>query len=201
MKLRALAVAVLVLVAAAPARAEEAAYRVVPGKSKLTFKAFRDGWFSSLGHDHTIGARDFAGAVRFDAARPEASSVTFTVQTKTLEVLDPGVDADDKKEIDASLKGEDLLDVEKHPDIRFASKAVKRAAGERYLVRGDLTLHGATKEIEFPVDVKPEGAELKASGKIEVKQTDFGLKPVSVGLGAVKVKDVVLLEFEVVARR
>jgi polyisoprenoid-binding protein YceI len=206
MKLGALAVAVLVLVAAAPARADEATYRVVPEKSKLTFKAFRDGWFSSLGHDHVLGGRDFDGAVRFDPVKFEASSVTLSVRTNTLEVLDPGVDADDKKEIDATLKGDEVLDAAKYPEIRFVSTSVRRdpkIAG-RYLVKGDLTLHGVTKAIEFPVEAKESEASaqgLRATGKIELKTSDYGMKPYGVGLGAVKVKDGVVLEFEVVAAR
>ena len=60
-------------------------------------------------------------------------------------------------------------------------------------VEGDLTLHGTTRPLRFSVKVK-DGV---FSGKVPVTQTQFGIKPVSIAGGAVKVKDIVDIEFEV----
>ncbi len=202
---------------AGAARANEPAakrFSISLADSKLTFKAYRDGWFSSLGHDHTIAARDFAGAVAFDAAKPEASSVTITVSTAALEVLDPGVDAKDKAEIAKTLKSDEVLDVGRFPEMRFKSTAVRARAREggsststttarlELEVSGDLTLRGRTRSIKFELTLEPPAAKgsLKAEGTIAVNQSDFGMKPYGVGLGAVKVKDQVELEFSVVAK-
>ncbi len=188
---------------------DPARYRFGPAESKLTFKAFRDGWFSSLGHDHTLAARDFEGAIALGpAGRLEASAVTVTVKTATLEVLDPGVDARDKAEVAEAMKSSEVLDVKKFPEIVFRSTAVKvvrRDAAEVELeVSGDLALHGKTRAIKFPLILSPPaaapGEPLKAKGTIKIDQTDFGITPYGVGLGAVKVKDRVELDFEVLAR-
>ena len=50
-----------------------------------------------------------------------------------------------------------------------------------------------------PVAVKIDGATLTAAGKFSIKQTDFGIKPISVG-GVVKVKDELTITFTITAR-
>jgi polyisoprenoid-binding protein YceI len=189
----------------ASARAEALTYPVSPTASSLTFKAFKEGWLSSLGHDHTIAGREFSGAVRLDPARVEASSVTFTVKTASLEVLDPSADASDRAKIAKTLRGAEVLDVERFPEIRFASTAVRvleRQPGGRLRVEvaGDLTLHGATRAISFPAFLDPPAPSgLRASGTIGLEGSAFGIEPYGVGLGAVKVKDHVELDFSIVA--
>jgi polyisoprenoid-binding protein YceI len=194
--------------AACAAEGGAARYGIAPGAdTTLVFKAYRDGWFSSLGHDHTLAGREFKGVVVFDPVRPEASSVTLTVATARLEVLDPGVGEDDKAEIAKTLKSEDVLDVSRFPEIRFASTAVRVTAREPggklgLELTGDLTLHGRTRSIRFAVALEPPRGEgpLRASGTIALDQSDFGMSPYGVGLGAVKVKDRVELDFVVTAR-
>jgi polyisoprenoid-binding protein YceI len=203
-----IALVALVFLLGARANADAPAYAVDPAGSTLTFKAYKEGWFSSLGHDHTIAGREFAGAVRFDPARVEASSVTLTVKTASLDVLDPSADASDKAKIAKTLKGGEVLDVEKFPEIRFASSAVsiaERQPGGRLkvAVKGDLTLHGVTRAVEFAAFVEPPAGSgpLKATGTIGLDGSGFGIEPYGVGLGAVKVKDHVELEFSIVARQ
>ncbi len=58
---------------------------------------------------------------------------------------------------------------------------------------GTLDLHGASKEIVLEVTGGPEHYH----GATKLKQTDFGIKPISMGGGSIKVKDELELEFEV----
>jgi polyisoprenoid-binding protein YceI len=67
-------------------------------------------------------------------------------------------------------------------------------------VTGTLTLHGVEGGIGLPVRVVVSGDTLRASGTFSLRQTDHGMKPVSVG-GVVKVKDEVSIEFTIVAAR
>src|SRR6185295_8940437 len=89
---RSLWLAAIFAIGAGAALGADRRLEVDPSRSTLTFKAYKDGWFSSLGHDHTIAARGFAGAVLLGGTL-EASSVTLTVDTRTLDVLDPAADA------------------------------------------------------------------------------------------------------------
>jgi polyisoprenoid-binding protein YceI len=70
------------------------------------------------------------------------------------------------------------------------------ASADSYQVIGDLKLHGITREITIPVVFS--GGVYKAS--VHLKQTDFGITPVKVAGGAVRVKDEIDVGFEIVAR-
>jgi hypothetical protein len=56
-----------------------------------------------------------------------------------------------------------------------------------------LQLHGASRELSFDVTGGPDHYQ----GKTKLKQTDFGIQPVSVAGGTVKVKDELELDFDV----
>jgi polyisoprenoid-binding protein YceI len=58
-----------------------------------------------------------------------------------------------------------------------------------------LTLHGVSKPVS--VEVRHEGEAY--TGSTRLKQTDFGIQPVSVAGGAVKVKDEVEISFKIYA--
>ena len=86
---------------------------------------------------------DFAGVVAIDAARPEASTVQFTIRTSSIDTKEPKRDAD--------LKSPNFFDAEKNPEIRFVSRKVVPRSDTKYDVTGDLTMHGVTKQITLPV--------------------------------------------------
>jgi hypothetical protein len=46
-----------------------------------------------------------------------------------------------------------------------------------------------------------QGSTLRASGEFSMRQSDFGIKLVSVAGGAIKLKDELTFSFEVAARR
>src|SRR5258705_415429 len=60
----------------------------------------------------------------------------------------------------------------------------------------DLTLHGET----HPVEATVNGGNGRYTGAAKFKQTEFGIKPVSVAGGSVKVKDELRIEFEITAK-
>src|SRR5207253_1277809 len=66
-------------------------------------------------------------------------------------------------------------------------------------VAGTLTLHQIARPIRVPVHADLDADTLTASGRFQVKQTDHGIKPVSVG-GVVNVKDALDISFTIVAR-
>jgi hypothetical protein len=77
-------------------------------------------------------------------------------------------------------------------DIEFRSNSVQPAAdGSRLSVQGDLTLVGQTCPIAFDLLV---GAEDKLSGRVVLKQSDWGIKPYSALFGALQVADDVVVD-------
>ena len=66
---------------------------------------------------------------------------------------------------------------------------------------GKLNLHGVEKPITLPVRILLENTRLTVQGELFIAQTDFGIKPVKVAGGTVKVKDRVKVSFTIVAER
>ncbi len=159
-----------------------------PDKSTITVHVGKAGLFSGFGHTHTISAP--VARVALDS---KSKTAAITVLTKEMKVTDTEVSEKDRAEIQATMLGAKVLDAQKFPEIRFTSTRIEEIAPGRFRVAGKLELHGVRKELDFPVAGTPE----HYSGKTRFKQTDFGIQPVSVAGGAVKVKDEVEIDFDI----
>lgn len=182
--------AVWLLCFALPAQGQEKA--IDTDRSVLTVRVFKSGLFAFVAHDHTIKAPVATGM--FDEQSPR---VQLTVQSATLKVMDSDVSEKDRAEIQTNMSGPKVLDTQKFPEIRFQSTSVDSRGADKWLVHGDLTLHGQTRPVA--VEVRRENGRYFGSGTL--KQTDFGITPITIGAGAVKVKDQIRIEFEVVGRQ
>jgi polyisoprenoid-binding protein YceI len=160
-------------------------------RSTMTVRVFKSGLFSFAGDDHEIQAPITAGSVD-----EEKRSVEIAVDAKKLKVLDPKLSEGKRTQVQQKMLSADVLDPDRYPEIRFQSTGVQPKGNEGLVVNGNLTLHGQTR----PVVVNVTGKSPHYRGKATVKQTDFGMKPVTVGGGTVKVKDEVEIEFDIVVQ-
>ena len=169
-------------------------------KSEFKIFVYKAGIASSFAHDHVMSVEKFKGQVVYDENTPSKSSVYIRVEAKSLKVLDPKVKKSDRAKIKKSMDSDEVLNIKKYPNITFQSSKVevKKASGLLLKVTGKLTLHGKTKTISFPVKVTKKGGKLTASGKFKLRQTEFGMTPYSAYLGAVKVKDVIDVQFNII---
>ncbi|HEY7402509.1 MAG TPA: YceI family protein [Candidatus Angelobacter sp.] len=161
-----------------------------PRQSAITIKVFKSGLFSGFAHDHVILAP--IARIEIDTQRPSAE---ITVITKEMKVTDPDVSDKDRAEIQSTMLGPKVLDQEKFPEIHFKSTRIEQTAPEHYRVTGTLELHGARQEMAFDVVANADHYH----GSTRLKQSDFGIKPISLFGGSVKVKDQLELEFDVYA--
>jgi polyisoprenoid-binding protein YceI len=158
-------------------------------KSTLTVRVYKAGVFSALGHNHEIAAPITRGAV--DTA---AHSVELEVKASALQVRDPDASAKDRGQIQSTMLGPEVLDAQRYPKIVFRSTDVEPAGAAAWNVRGNLMLHGETR----PVNVKVRQVDTQYEGSSHFKQTDFGIKPVKVAGGTIRVKDQIEIEFNIV---
>jgi polyisoprenoid-binding protein YceI len=198
-------VAGLLMTALGAVGQDKAVYSIAGAQSKVEIHVGKDGAFKAFGHDHLIAAKEISGEAQFDAQKIEASSVRLQIATKSLTVVDPGESEKDRKEVQATMVGEKVLDVAKFPEITFTSSEIsgakKNAQGWEFTISGKLKLHGVEKSVSFPLRVQTEDATLRGEGEISILQTDYGITPVKVGGGAVKVKDKLKITFTLVARK
>jgi len=125
---------------------------------------------------------------------PAAPSVEIHFDARQLKVLDPGTSAGDRAKIQETMLSDKVLDAARFPEISFISRRVKPAGENAYTVEGDLTLHGATHPLTLTVSLLND--HYKGSAKLQ--QTDFGITPISLFGGSVKVKDGIEISFDIV---
>ena len=161
-------------------------------RSTLTVLVYKSGLFSAFADDHIIRAPIASGSISADAPL----AVAIAVRSDTLKVLDPKLAADKRAEVQTRMLSAEVLDTAQYPEIAFKSTMVEPAGTDRWTVTGTLTLHGQSRPITFPV-VRREG---RYHGTATLKQRDFGIQPISIAGGTVKVKDELKIEFDIAAR-
>ncbi|MFY9530151.1 MAG: YceI family protein [Candidatus Acidiferrales bacterium] len=160
------------------------------GQSSLRVHVFKTGFFSAFAHDHEIEAPIANGTIDLSTI----PGVALRVDARRLRVLDPEASTGTRDEIQKTMEGPAVLDFERFPDIGFQSTRVEQRGTDHWMVQGDLTLHGQTKPVVVDVALK----DGHYRGSATIKQRDFGMTPVSVAGGTVKVKDEVRIEFDIV---
>jgi hypothetical protein len=161
-------------------------------RSTLTVFAYKSGLFSAFADDHVIRAPIAGGVI--SAEWP--LTVEVSVRSASLIVLDPKLAANKRDEVQARMLGPEVLDSKKFPDIRFVSTAITPVGADRWTIAGRLTVHGVTQSITFLV-VRQDG---RYRGIAALKQRDFGIEPISIAGGTVKVKEELKVEFDIVAQ-
>ena len=116
---------------------------------------------------------EFSGEIAFDEDAPERSSVTFRVDTASIDT--------NSADRDAHLRSDDFFAVERFPALTFASTAITTRGGGEFDVEGDLTIRDVTKHVTLPVSflgkaTDPWGAEkLAFETSVTINRKDFGL--------------------------
>jgi polyisoprenoid-binding protein YceI len=194
----------LSLLMAASTQSKPRVYNLVPGESSLWVEVGKSGFLSALGNDHQVGVRSFTGR----AVVPETGAVggvlELEIDARSLIVLDRDVKRSEREKISSNMHKE-VLESEKYQKISFKSVSVsdlQQTGEDRFNLKlnGDLTLHGVTKRIGVLVTGTINQQQLRAEGRYILKQSDYGIKPPSAGAGTVKVKDEVVVNFNLVAK-
>jgi polyisoprenoid-binding protein YceI len=120
--------------------------------------------------------------------------------------IDPASVETGDEQRDEHLRSPDFFDVERYPEIRFRSTKVEGSSPGRFLVRGDLTVHGVTRPVMLDVEYHgwtPDpwgGRRAGFSASTEVDREDFGLTwNIAIETGGFVVGKKARLEFEIEA--
>jgi polyisoprenoid-binding protein YceI len=165
-----------------------------PDAASCEVLVYREGALSAFGHDLVLRVHAFEIAVETPPAvraRFDPASLRVAAALRDGRPVPGAPSADDAQDIERTIR-EKVLKVERFPEIRFASSAVSSQGAERD-VRGVLTLCGTSREIAFTA--RPDGERLTA--EVWLHQPDFGIRPYSAFLGALRVKADVLVRVAV----
>ena len=138
------------------------------------------------------GFEKLSGKFIYDAANPKNSSVEVSIDAASVNTREA--------QRDAHLKGADFFDVEKYPTLNFKSTSF----GDDQ-IKGELTIHGVTKEVILDVDGPSEeikdpwgNIKIALSGSTKIKRKDFGLTwNAALEAGGLLVADDVAITFDV----
>jgi polyisoprenoid-binding protein YceI len=115
------------------------------------------------------------GLVVFDPKDAATSHVEITIDANSINTGEP--------QRDGHLKSPDFFDTHKYPTLKFVSTKVVKQAGGKYLLAGNLTMHGVTKPVTLAVEptaevkdpMKPGAYRMGATAMAKVNRKDFGL--------------------------
>jgi len=140
--------------------------------------------------------KTFEGTITI-ADNPLESKAEVTIDASSIDTRD--------ENRDTHLRSSDFFEVEKHPQITFSATGV-RAAGNDYVVTGDLTIHGVTRSVDLDVEfngVGPDpwgGTRGGFSGSTEITRSDFGIEfNMPLDGGGVVIGDKIKISIEVEA--
>lgn len=120
---------------------------------------------------------DVTGTVRVDRSDLANSSVDATIKVLSLN--------SSHRARDVHVLSAEFLDFLKYPEMRFTSTAVRATGPGAGVIHGKLTLHGVTREVQFPFkvlgfgpDTTPGGAgkaRIGFEGHTALKRSDYGI--------------------------
>ena len=126
--------------------------------------------------------------IKFDAAKPETSSIEATANVND---LNTGSDGKDEH-----LKSADYFDVATYPKITMKSVAVKHKSGNNYVGQFNVTIKNKTKLIDMPFTYTEIGNTADFNGVLKLKRSDFGI-----GGSSLVMADDVTVTIDVVANK
>lgn len=159
--------------------------KIVPASSSITIQG------TSNLHDWKSKAEQIKGEMVLSGDN-KLSSLAVEIPVKSIKSGEKLMDS----------KTYDTFNANKHPNISFRMTDISQVqftgSGMQVSVTGNLTMSGTTRK----VTVKANGKQLKPgtyvfNGDMALKMTDFGMKPPTALLGAMKVGDGIKLAFDV----
>ncbi|WP_372015538.1 YceI family protein [Pseudoxanthomonas sp. 10H] len=124
--------------AVAPAWADSARYALDPVHTRVQFAVSHAGFSQAIG---TVSGS--TGSLEFDPDDWNGARLEVSVPLLRLDLGDP--------DWNRAALARNLLDGGRWPDARFVSTRVEPLAPDRFIVHGQLTLHGVTREVPLAV--------------------------------------------------
>lgn len=182
------------------AAAGKAVYRIEPASSIVVIEVRRGGSLARLGHDHVVASHDVQGYVlpadaRADLYVPLAALVVDEPALRVAAHFDTTPSEADIAGTRRNMLGR-VLDVDAYP---FAQVRVRGVDANH--VDADIALHGVSRAVRVPIDLAIDAKRVDVSGDLTLRQTDFGIVPLSILGGAVQVQDELALHFTLHALR
>ena len=171
-------------------------YRLGTESGRVVLRTFRDGLAATAGHDLVIELPRWSGELVVDDDKaPESLEVRIDVGALAVREgtggLKPLTDRD-RREIATTARK--LLAADQHPEAVFGANRFE-LSGDNAVIEGNLSIRGVTRPLRLQVS-QPEPGSYRGTGTLV--QSAYGIKPYTAFFGALKVRDAVDIEVNVV---
>ncbi len=192
-------------------RAGAQIYGIDAQASDVHILVYRAGTLARLGHNHVISSKTLRGEAWLHEEF-SASGFDVTLPVATLIIDDPATRARHgdafaaevaQKDIEGTrrnLMRPEVLDGEQFPQVRLVASQVSGSIDSPQVI-AQVTIRGVTRELQIPMKLEMQQDRLIASGEFGLLQTEFGIKPFSIALGALQVRDDLHVVYRLVAVR
>ena len=170
-----------------------------PGNGSVKLRTFRDGLASKAGHDLVLGVDRWSATLDGDSDDPSSNRVNATLDLRSISIqsatggVKPLSDGD-RKDIIKNL--EKTLNVGQNPEVSFRTTGVQ-GSNSSVDLSGTITLSGKSSPIRFQLSRSSGPGGERLTGTVPILHSAFGIKPYSGLLGALKIKDEVLVDVDV----
>jgi hypothetical protein len=194
----------------APAPAAVRRFLLDAANSEVLVLVYRGGRLARFGHNHVIRLRELEGEL--DLAEPWGGSrLILSFPAAAMELDDPELRAEQGAGFESPLRPADiaatrrnmlgpaLLDAAQHPRIQLRGRVL---GGQPPDLDLELTfqVRGHSSRLRLPLQVELGAGLLRAEGELELLQTDLGLTPFSLLMGALTVENRMLVKYRLVMR-
>jgi len=167
MKIKSLFIAALIAIVAMAFTTAHLEYKVDSKQSKLTWLG------KKVTGEHTGNISISDGKILSDGKAIKGGSFTIDMNSITCNDL---TDAGYNQKLVGHLKSDDFFGCEKNPKANFVITKVTPSGKDQYNVKGNLTIKGISKEVEFPATITHAGNQVKANATIVVDRTKYDIK-------------------------
>lgn len=182
----------------------EPIFTIDRARSIVVIEVRRAGSLARLGHDHVVASHEVQGFVA-----PNDGQADLYVPLDGMTVDEPALRAEagfDTVPTEADIAGTRrnmltrVLETERYPFATVAFRHARPTTGDDV---GDvaISLHGVTHLVRLPLRIESKADEIVVSGSVALKQSDYGVAPLSILGGAIQVADEIRLRFRIVAGR
>lgn len=185
----------------------ESVFIIVPSESPgVLIRVYREGSLALLGHDHVVSGRQVHGYVHVPRDLSRARTDIY-LPVDSLIVDEPDLRAEagftseiSQEDIEATRRRmlDEVLDSARYPFVLIHGVCAADAPPCRTL-EAHVTLHGVTRAMRVPIELRSENNRLVVSGRFSVRHSDFGMTPFSALGGALRVADRIDVDFRLEA--
>lgn len=154
---------------------------VIKEKSSINFVG------AKVTRDHKGKFHNFDGWIEYAGTTP--SQISFDIDLSSIET--------DEARLTEHLKSPDFFDVAKYPRATFVSTSLTPAGaggGPTHTLKGNLTMHGVTKEVSIPVTAQQTPEGVRTTSEFTINRQDWGIS--YKGMADDLIKDEVLIRLD-----